>query len=121
MEETFSIKVEENSSYTLCMVYGSVLSSSFKVFQDTLKESLHKKNEVKKYFVVDYSQVTMFTSTCINVIISLNEDIDKGNWELIIISPRLDISDLLDVTGFSRIHPVYNSFHAFLEDKGINL
>ena len=51
MEESFSIKVEENSNYTHCMVYGSVLSFSFKVFQDTLKEALHKKNKVKKKWI----------------------------------------------------------------------
>ncbi len=117
MKEQFSVTVEEYITYSVCTVYGSVSSTSFKEFQDTLREALQKKNESPKYFVVDYSPVTMFTSTCINVIISLNDAFEEGNRELVIISPRPDISDLLEVTGFDKIYPVYSSLHAFLEDK----
>ena len=119
MEEAFSVTTEENKSYTICRVFGSVLSTSFKVFQHTLQEALLKEHEKNAYFVVDFSQVTMFTSTCLNVIISLNDTIMERNWELIIISPSDDVSDLLEVSGFNKIYPVFSSLDIFLKDKGI--
>lgn len=120
MDDDFSVSVEKHDLYTRCSVHGAVTSSSYKVFHDALEEVLQEKVDTKKYFVIDFSSVTIFSSTCINVIISLNEKIEESNWELISISPQEDARDLLDATGFSRIYPVYETMESFLRDKRID-
>lgn len=105
----------------MCRVFGSVESTSFKTFQDSLYEALKEKNDSKAYFVIDFSEVTMFSSTCINVIISLDEVLEKNRWELIIISPRKDVSDLLDVMGFNRLFQVFNTLESFCKDKKFSI
>ncbi len=121
MDTTFSIKIEKFDQYSLCCVFGSVESTSFKTFQDSLHEALKKKNDSKTYFVIDFSEVTMFSSTCINVIISLNDVLEENRWELIIISPRKDVSDLLEVMGFNRLYQVFGTLESFCMDKNIPL
>ncbi len=119
METTFSIKIEKKDSYSLCRVFGSVESTSYKSFQESLIEVLKDRNENKTYFVIDFSEVTMFSSTCINVIISVNEILEENQWKLVIISPREDIIDLLDAIGFNHLYQIFSTLESFCDDKNI--
>ncbi len=119
METNFSITIEKHDQYSLCRVFGSVESTSFKTFQDSLHEALKEKNESKTYFLIDFSEVGMFSSTCINVIISFSDMLEENLWELVIISPRKDVSDLLDAIGFNRLFQVFSSLESFCSDKKI--
>ena len=119
MKDNFSIEIREYSSYTQCMVTGTVLTSSFKALQEVIDEALLQKIENDKYLVFDFSKTSMISSTCINVINSRKSEIKESKWELVIISPEGEGGDIFHLTGFSRIYPVYKSMEAFLKDKNI--
>lgn len=114
----FSIEHTIQNRYIHCVVTGAVLTTSYKQLYDGLERAL-KKCEGVLYFVVDYSHVTMFTSTCINVLITLQENITANGYELVLISTQNDINDILDITGFTQVYPVYDSMQLFLQEKAL--
>jgi anti-anti-sigma factor len=118
-EDDFSIREVNEELYTCCIVSGSVLSSSFRELQVAIEKILEERVDKRKYIIIDFSGVTMFTSTCINVINSRIEQIKNSMWDLVIISPKQDASNLLEMTGLCKIYPVYPSLETFLKEKGI--
>lgn len=119
MKDEFSVEIREYGSYTHCIVTGSVLTSSFKVLQGAIDKVLAQEIDETKYFVFDFTQTSMISSICINIINSRKEQFDNSKWELVIIAPDGERGDLFHLTGFSRIFPVYNSMALFLKDEDI--
>lgn len=119
-EDNFLIREIRKEKYTCCVVSGPVLSSSFRELQIAIEKILEERIDKRKYIIIDFSRVKMFTSTCINVINSRIEQIKNSKWDLIIISPKEDASNLLEMTGLSKIYPTYSSMEMFLTEKGID-
>ena len=115
-----SIRVVREERYTAAVVSGSVLSSSFRELQVAIEKILEERIDNRKFMVIDFSRVTMFTSTCINVINSRVEQIKNSMWGLILIAPKEDGSNLLEMTGLSKLYPVYPSMERFFEETGID-
>ena len=119
-EDDFSIRVVKEDLYTCCVVSGSVLSSSFRELQVAIEKILEERVDKRKYIIIDFSRVTIFSSTGINVINSRVEQIKTSMWDLVIISPEQGDSNLLEMTGLNRIYTVYPLLETFLKEKGIN-
>lgn len=119
MHDTFSVRINSFQNYIQCRVIGAITSSSFKLYKETLQKAILQKQVSQRFFVIDYSEVEMFSSTCINVILSLKEIINNNECELVIVSSNKEVNELLDDTGFSRIFPVYRSMQSFLNEKNI--
>jgi anti-anti-sigma factor len=119
MDNPFSVTFTEYERFIHCLVSGSTLSVGLTEFENALKHAAAQGGERVEYFVVDYSGVSVFTSACINVIISIHDVIERGKRRAVVITPVSDAVDLLEATGFSRIYPVYATLQAFLRDTRI--
>ena len=119
MDNDILITHEKHNAYTRCVVKGAALTSSYKTLQDSIDKVIGEKVDSKKYLVFDFSEASMISSTCINVINSRTERLKNSNWELVIISPPDERGEIFELTGFSVVYPVYNSLEAFIAHKGI--
>lgn len=119
MNDEISITFEKHNAYTRCIIEGSALTSSYKKLQDTIDKVIGEKVDSKKYLVFDFSQASMISSTCINVINSRTEQLKNSDWELVVISPADERGEIFELTGFNVIYPVYNSMEAFMAHKEI--
>ena len=119
MEDDISITHEKHNEYTRCVVKGAALTSSYKTMQECIDKVIEEKVDSKRYLVFDFSEASMISSTCINVINSRTEQLKKSKWELVVISPPDERGEIFELTGFNVIYPVYNSMEAFIAHKGI--
>lgn len=119
MEQKISITFEREEEYTRYIVRGAALTDSFKALQDAIDKVVKEKVDKKRYLVFDFSEATMISSTCVNVINSRAEKIEESNWEIVVISPADERGDIFKLTGFDIVYPVYTSMKAFFTQKEI--
>lgn len=113
------ITIIKKEKYVHCVTGGSMLISSYKKMYDCIKNIISENLQHKMFLVLDFSKIDIVSSTCINIITSLRQDIMASDFELIIISPENDSKELFEITGLSNIYHIYATLNDFLKEKSL--
>lgn len=108
-----SIKKEENSF--IIKFRGPLMATAHKKILDVISDVINNKFDNCRFIVFDFSKVTLVTSVIINAINQKKEDLRIVGLKLVIIAPEGDVFDILSLTGFDKIFPVYQSYEQFKE------
>ncbi len=98
---------------------GPLMASAHKMIVDIIAQAIEEKEESCGYVVINFSEVTLVTSVIMNAINQKSEDLKKSGMKLIIIAPGSEIFDVLKLTGFDRLFPVYQTIKDFKKNCNI--
>jgi anti-anti-sigma factor len=120
MREPFSIQRHDHGVYTILALSGAFASIGFAQFRDALKNAMTGTNTSDRYIVIDLSNTTLLTSSCLEEIYKAKTDGEKRLWHCVIVAPTKDMQELFQVTGFDRFVPMYDSLEGMLKEKRLS-
>lgn len=98
---------------------GPLMASAHKMIVDVISQVIEEKSDFCKYVVINFTEVTLVTSVIMNAINQKTDDLNNAGLDLVIIAPGKDIFDVLKLTGFDRLFPVYQKVEDFKKNCNI--
>ena len=92
------IKEEDKGNYILVTVSGAINAYTYNNFRDKAMNAIKQKS-----LVLDLSKVNVLTSTGVGILFELNEQAQKENKKMIILSPSFVVEQVIGLTGFTDL------------------
>ncbi|AJI75514.1 anti-anti-sigma factor family protein [Francisella philomiragia subsp. philomiragia ATCC 25015] len=104
LEITFS---NEENNALIIYLDGELNSASCNKFNETIKElSIDKKNNL----IFDFSKLSYLSSAGLRSLIIVFKDLSFDNKKMLILKPSSLVREVLRVSGFIKLIPVYENF-----------
>lgn len=100
----------ELTSETLTVLYEKQEKANYLFFQGNLNTAaaIELKSDLPEDFLIqnlilDVSEISALSSTGIGLFFEFYDRLSKSNHKFILLNPTTKVSELLDLTGFSRL------------------
>lgn len=114
-----SVKIKKDENCFIASFRGSLLASSYNDIINIITKAIDESNPSRRFIVLNFEKVTLITSVIMNAVNQMQEKLNGSGLNLCIIAAENEVFDILEITGFNRIFPVYNSFEEFKKNNNI--
>ena len=95
-----------NEKWIVLKLTGRLDAGSADNFKQTIKELIKQNNH---FFVLDFSQLKMLSSTGLNALLALFRELEKQGGQLRIACIQAYVKEIFDLTGYSKLFKLFET------------
>lgn len=105
------IATTDNGKWRIIQLVGRLDAQTSSLVEDNLKAELDAGN---KFFAIDLSETSYISSAGLRVFLLILKTVKSRSGLMLLLKPRANVLDVLEMSGFARIFMVADSIEGLL-------
>lgn len=114
-----TVSIQKEKQCFIVNFEGALMASAHKMIVDMISQAIEEKCKDCLYIVLEFTNVTLVTSVIMNAINQKKDDLKKSELNLVIVAPDSEVFEVLELTGFNKLFPVYQTVRDFKRNCNI--